>query len=190
LIIEKSFKKSVPFSKMGDSERTLSDEEFNPEQEEEPEEYDSEEWEDVIDPDESVSQVSHTRTTSETGASDIPDTLESAVWLHFDKNPPSAPGYNVCKICKNKYKVTTSVSTLRKHLKKHQLSAPTKNQSVTKKIEPFNDKEQKIHDKYLIDWLICDLQPFTIVENHYFRELVNFFCSRYIIPDRHKVKGN
>lgn len=40
---------------MGDSEKTISDEEFNPEQDDEPEEYDSEKWEDVIDPDESVS---------------------------------------------------------------------------------------------------------------------------------------
>ncbi|GBC13304.1 zinc finger BED domain-containing protein RICESLEEPER 2-like [Rhizophagus irregularis DAOM 181602=DAOM 197198] len=89
----------------------------------------------------------------------------------------------------NTYKITTGVSTLRKHLNKHQLRAPTKKyQVLTKKGVPFNYDEQKIHDKYLTNWLICDLQPFTVVETHHFKAFLNFFCPNYIIPDRHKAK--
>ena len=165
----------------------LIDEEFNPNQE--GEEHDSDEWEDALDPDESASQVSHTTYTgSEASSLDI-TTSGSAVWLHFDREPSYAPGYNVCKICSNRYKVTTGVSSLRKHLKKHELKAPAKKyNNSNKKSEPF-DEQQEIHNKYLIDWLICNLHPFNVVEDDHFRAFINFFCPCYTIPDRHKIKG-
>ncbi|GET60856.1 hypothetical protein RIR_jg10465.t2 [Rhizophagus irregularis DAOM 181602=DAOM 197198] len=65
---------------------------------------------------------------------------------------------------------------------------PKKKHVLIEKRDPFDEEQQQIHDKYLTDWLICDLQPFTVVENHYFKIFINFFCPRYIIPDRHKAK--
>jgi len=44
------------------------------------------------------------------------------------------------------------------------------------------------HTKHLVQWLICDLQPFTTVDNPHFRAFVNHFCPRYTIPERHQVK--
>ena len=86
----------------------LSDEEFIPDQEDIV--LEDEEWEDALDPDELASQLSHvTLIGSDTDALDI---TGSAVWQHFDKNPSYAPGYNVCKTYSNKYKITTSVSSL------------------------------------------------------------------------------
>src|ERR1044072_7826423 len=136
-----------------------------------------------VNPDESVSQIS--RLTS-----DIDETSGSAVWIYFDRNPSYAPGYNVCKKCSIRYKVTTSVTTLRNHLKKHQLKVPTKKQKtvVKKKEQPFDEAEREKHDNHLLQWLICDLQPFTVVDNEHFRNFLNFFCPHYDIPDRHKVK--
>ncbi|GBC27415.1 zinc finger BED domain-containing protein RICESLEEPER 2-like [Rhizophagus irregularis DAOM 181602=DAOM 197198] len=169
---------------------SLSDEEFVPDQKDlvlDDEEFD-EEWEDVLDLDETASQLSCMNIGSDTDASDITTTLGSAVWQYFDKNPSYAPGYNICKICSNRYRITTSISTLRKYLNKHSLSVPKKKYVVIEKRDPFDEEEQQIHDKYLTDWLICDLQPFTVVENHYFKMFINFFCPRYIIPDRHKAK--
>ncbi|GBB93663.1 hypothetical protein RclHR1_22090001 [Rhizophagus clarus] len=143
-------------------------------------------WEDTINPDESVSQVLNKNSEVDSEASTLSG---SSVWLFFDKNPDSAPGYNVCKECSAKYKLSSSVTTLRKHLEKHRFKVPTKKQVVeTKKKEPFKEDEQKKHDEYLVRWLICDLQPFTVVDNYYFREFINFFCPRYVIPDRHKAK--
>ncbi|GBC01088.1 hypothetical protein RclHR1_40610001, partial [Rhizophagus clarus] len=147
--------------------------------------FDNQEWDYDINPNESISQIFQgSETSSLVGA--------STVWLYFDKNPPSAPGFNVCKRCSFKYKSTTSVTTLRRHLEKHQINVPTK--KYTKVVEnknqdPFEKNQQEEHDNCLIQWLICDLQPFIIVENYYFKKFINFFCPRYTIPNRHKVKG-
>jgi len=48
--------------------------------------------------------------------------------------------------------MSTDVSTLRKHLQKHKLNVPVKNQEilVIKKTDPFNKQEQEEHDNYLI----------------------------------------
>ena len=150
---------------------SLSDKEFVPDQEDlmlEGEEFD-EEQEDVLDPDELVSQLSCMNIGSDTGASDLTTTLGSAIWQHFDKNPSYAPDYNICKICSNRYRIIMSVSTLRKHLSRHRLSVPKKKHVLIEKRDPFDEEQQQIHDKYLTDWLICDLQPFTVIENHYFK---------------------
>ena len=160
------------------SERTLSDKDFN--------QFEPEgEWVDDIIPDESVSQI-----TCDTELNSEINTSGSTVWLYFEKNPSYALGYNVCKKCSKKFRITTGVITLRSHLKTHKVKAPTRKQTVvTKQKNPFDEEEQNRHDEYLIQWLICDLQPFTVVDNYYFREFLKFFCPRYIVPDRHKVKG-
>src|SRR5215207_6586219 len=106
------------------SERTLSDGEIytdrlenteNPENEEE--------WEEVR-PEESVSQIirntdSEANAGSEISVSDTSAAVGSTVWLYFERNPSYASGYNVCKRCSKKFKVSTSVTTLRTHLKVH-----------------------------------------------------------------------
>ncbi|GBC10039.1 hypothetical protein RclHR1_00930017 [Rhizophagus clarus] len=134
---------------MADSDRTLSGEEVDFNQLEyitEPEKG----WEDTINPNESVSQVLNKNSEVDSEASTLSG---SSVWLFFDKNPDSAPGYNVCKECSAKYKLSSSVTTLRKHLEKHRFKVPTKKQVVeTKKKEPFKEDEQKKHDEYLVRW--------------------------------------
>ena len=130
------------------SESTLSDDELNSDQSEH-----REEWIDNIIPDESISQVAHI-TDSEVNTNSEISTLTTAgstVWLYFDKNPSDTLGYNVCKKCSKKFKITTSMSTLRTHLKTHQLKAPTKKQAVViKKKNPFDEEEQNKHDEHLI----------------------------------------
>ncbi|CAG8802448.1 16763_t:CDS:1, partial [Racocetra fulgida] len=54
--------------------------------------------------------------------------------------------------------------------------------------DPYNDKEQKKCDEKLITWLIIDQQPFTVVDNQYFQEFLNFFDPRYTISTRQAVK--
>jgi hypothetical protein len=163
------------------SERTLSSNEFNPNQLDNNED----EWVinlDEINPDESASNISR---TSQASDSETNISLgSSSVWLYFNKNPADAFGYNVCKICSKKYQISTSVSSIRKHLQTHQLQASTKIQKIKNNITtPYNRQEQNEHDKYLIQWLIRDLQPFTIVDNTSFRSFIKFFCPRYVIPD-------
>jgi len=40
------------------------------------------------------------------------------LWKYYNRNPSDAQGYNVCKNCSIKYKITTGTSTLCKHLKR------------------------------------------------------------------------
>jgi len=123
---------------------------------------------------------------------DTQSTSLSLVWEYFDKEPFDAPVHNVCKTCSFKYKLTTGISTLRKHLKdNHQIVVPTRNtrkQTPITEVKPFNQQEQAEHTEYLIRWLICDLQPFTTVDNVYFREFIKHFCPQYTIPRRQQVK--
>ena len=102
------------------------------------------EWEDIINPDESVSQIS--QASSETSSL----IAGNSVWNHFDKNPPHARGFNVCKKCLCRYKLSTSVSTLRKYLEKHQLKIPSKKHIIIVKKNPFEKEEQKEHDEHLV----------------------------------------
>ena len=112
----------------------------------------------------------------------------SSVWKYISKNPDSS-GFNVCKKCHKKFQLSTGVSSLRKHLAKHQLKVPAKQGILMiKKTGPLNEKEQKEHSDYLVQWIICDLQPFTVVDDPYFRAMIKFFCPRYSIPERHQVK--
>jgi len=158
------------------SEKTLSDDEFDLNQF--VDEDDGNEWD-------LASQVSG---ISETSIST--DLSISSVWMYFDRNPEFAPDYNVCRICSKKYKQSTSVTTLRKHLQEHQLKAPTRAERKGKTSNnPLSKKEQNEYDKYLVQWLIRDLQPFTVVDDPSFRAFVNSLCPRYVIPDRHKAKG-
>lgn len=155
------------------SEKTISDEEFDQLSE------DDDEWDSVS----LFSGISETSTSSNFSSS-------SSVWLYFDKSPAYAPDYNVCQKCSKKYNQATSVTVLRKHLQGHKLDAPTRTEKKNKKSDPLSKKEQKEHDKYLVQWLIRNLQPFTVVDNPSFRDFINHLCSRYVLPGRHKAKGN
>ena len=156
------------------SESTISDEEFNQFVSDDDDEWDS------------VSQfsVASNKTSASSNSS-------SSVWLYFDKSPAHAPDYNVCKKCSKQYMQATSVTVLRKHLRSHQINVPTRTEKKDNKSEnPLSKKEQKEHDKYLVQWLIRNLQPFTVVDDPSFRDFINNLCSRYVLPDRHKAKGN
>ncbi|CAG8492792.1 10016_t:CDS:2 [Funneliformis mosseae] len=134
--------------KEASSKRTLSSDKFNPNQLEDNED----EWIinfDEINPDKSTSNISE---TSQASDSEINISLESSsMWLYFNKNPADVFGYNVCKICSKKYQISTSVSSLRKHLQTHQFQAPTKIQKIKNNITTsYNRQEQNKYDKYLI----------------------------------------
>ncbi|CAG8825633.1 16584_t:CDS:2, partial [Cetraspora pellucida] len=79
-------------------------------------------------------------------------------------------GKPVCQKCGTVYENTTEVSTLRRHLKNHQIEAPKKKQTTLHIYwsDPHNKQEQKKRNEKLIFWLIVDQQSFTMVENQYF----------------------
>ena len=110
------------------SEKTISDDEFDPNKlvdiREDEDEDEDDEWE-------SVSQI--LRASTSTSLSEQSKNV-SSVWIYFDKNPVDAPGYNVCKSCSKKYQSSTSVTVLRNHFSAHQLKAPTRAEKNEKKL--------------------------------------------------------
>jgi hypothetical protein len=141
------------------SDKTITGEEFDLDQT-----FPEDEWEDVI-PDEFASQVTRntvsetiTSTSNESDSTIIGSPVGSTVWMYFDKNPSYASGYNVCKKCAKRFRMITSVTTLRSHLKMHQLKAPTRKQTVIiKKKNLFDEEEQSKHDEFLVQWLVGNL---------------------------------
>ncbi|CAB5386900.1 unnamed protein product [Rhizophagus irregularis] len=118
-------------------ETILDDEEFDFEY------YTDLEWQDDINPNESISQIFQSETSSLISLTSAGSSGSSAVWLYFNKDLPHARGFNICKLCPAKYRLTTSMFTLRKHLEKHQLKVPVKKYKAVedKNQDPFN-KEQ------------------------------------------------
>jgi hypothetical protein len=175
-----------------DSEKTVSEDEFDPNKfvdsdDGNADEWDSNEFVDDKDADEwdSVSLVSGASETST-----LTDFSKSSVWAYFEKNPVYAPGYNICKKCSKKYSQSTSVTVLRNHLQGHQLKALTRSEKTGRvRVNTLSKKEQEESNKYLVQWLIRNLQPFTVVDDLSFRAFTNSLCSRYVTPDRHRVKG-
>lgn len=163
------------------SERTMSDEESDSNKSVD---EDADEW-DSVSQDRDANEWDSVSGASETSTTDF----SSSVWIYFDKNPAYAPGYNVCKTCSKKYSPSTSVTVLRNHLQGHQLKAPTRVEKKGKKCDNISKKDQGECDKYLVQWLIRNLQPFTVVDDLSFRAFVNYLRSTYVIPDRHRAKG-
>ncbi len=80
-------------------------------------------WDDIDNIDENNMDIDNIDSMNNTKPDEFNNNQSSSVWAHFNKNLPDALGYNVCKRCPKKYRLSTEVSSLRKHLKKHQLKA-------------------------------------------------------------------
>ncbi|CAG8451973.1 10740_t:CDS:1, partial [Cetraspora pellucida] len=101
---------------------------------------------------------------------------KSSVWPHFDLDTPDYSREPVCKKCKDVFSTSSGVSTLQRHLKEHQIVAPAICQTTFHfpRTDPHNDEKQKIKNDKLITWIIVDQQPFTVVNNQFFKEFINF----------------
>ncbi|GBB87003.1 hypothetical protein RclHR1_13460004 [Rhizophagus clarus] len=49
-------------------------------------------------------------------------------------------------------------------------------------------KEKLVRDKAVVIWIVDNQQPFSVVENEKFIEMMHIFDPRYKIPDRHQIK--
>ena len=92
--------------------------------------------------------------------------LVSAVWEHFDTKTTKYPGRPVCQKCKPVFSNGSGTFTLRRHLSSHRITAPKRYQKTMHdyRTDPHSKNEQEERDKLVANWVICDLQPFTIVE--------------------------
>jgi hypothetical protein len=81
---------------------------------------------------------------------------------------------------------------LKKHLeKKHPTEYQRKFTQTTlnfQRTHPYSCKENFEKSKGLIDWIITSLQPFSVVEENYFIEMIKKFDPRYHVPNHKYIK--
>jgi len=115
----------------------------------------------------------------------------SDVWKFFQKiNDVDNVAISInCQLCEASYGLTTSTTTLRRHLSTIHSSVYTSNNSQQQsQISPYTPSEQKHITVKLAQWISVDLQPFSVVEQVEFQQFVHTLDSRYIVPCRQTIK--
>ncbi|CAG8458855.1 16676_t:CDS:2 [Cetraspora pellucida] len=108
---------------------------------------------------------------------------DSTVWPYFNEDT----GSPVCKLCNTPFSAVASTSTLRRHLKIHDIIAP-KRKHKHLVINPYLEIEQQKRDNLVVRWIICDLQSFNVVEGEEWRAMISKFDPRYQFPSRNMIR--
>lgn len=102
--------------------------------------------------------------------------------------------FQKCCICAATYSGIgkTSTGTLKNHIKTKHPNQYQKCIQTTlnfQQINPYTSKENFIKTKVMINWIIMSLQPFSVVEDKFFVEMIKGFDPRYQIPCRKYIKN-
>ena len=89
-----------------------------------------------------------------------------------------------CQLCEATFGVTTSTTTLRRHLLSIHSSAYTSNNQQQRQITPYTPAEQQHITVKLAKWIVVDLQPFSIVEQVEFQLELRIFDPKFGYPIR------
>jgi hypothetical protein len=117
----------------------------------------------------------------------------SDTWRYFNTQDPQYPAKVVCQKCKHTYSKSTGISTLKEHLKKvHGIIIDKIKKTQTKlnfpRVDPWPKEEMLVRDQALVEWVTVDLQPFSVVTNVQFINLVNTLDPRYHLPGKTNIK--
>ncbi|EXX60023.1 zinc finger BED domain-containing protein 4-like [Rhizophagus irregularis DAOM 181602=DAOM 197198] len=116
----------------------------------------------------------------------------SPLWNYVDCKSLAHPEVLVCKRCNYVFSIKSSNTTIEQHLlNKHNIIIPKVRKQTTlnfKCTDPWPAKEKLERDKAVVIWIIDNQQPFSVVENEKFIEMMHIFDPRYKIPDRHQIK--
>ena len=117
----------------------------------------------------------------------------SEAWNYFDLQNMQHPTKVVCRKCGQVYSKSSGISTLKEHLKKaHGITIDNIKKIQTKlnfpRVDPWPNEEKLIRDQALVEWVIVNLQPFSVVSNIQFIKLVNTLDPRYNLPGRTLLK--
>jgi hypothetical protein len=98
-----------------------------------------------------------------------------------------------CRICAATYSGIgkTSTGTLKNHIKtKHPNEYQRYIQTTLnfQRINPYPPKENFMKTKVMINWIIMNMQPFSVVEDNFFIEMIKKFDPRYQMPCRKYIK--
>ncbi len=95
-----------------------------------------------------------------------------------------------CLLCQVKYSKNTGISTIKKHFSNFHEEAYKEAVKEAVNVEPYTEKDSKkveLINSQLYEWIICDQQPFNVVENNEFQNLVFILDPRYKLPTRQAV---
>ena len=111
----------------------------------------------------------------------------SDVWQHFDNNEDNS----TCKYCKKTYSKNTSTTILRRHYEKNHKKKINKTKQTTLQFStstPHPDEIMCDKTSSIIEWIILDLQPFSVVESESFIKLINKLDPYYRLPHAIQLK--
>ncbi|CAB4392711.1 unnamed protein product [Rhizophagus irregularis] len=91
---------------------------------------------------------------------------KSSVWDHFDTKMVKYFGCPVCRKCNTLFLAGSGTSTLRRHLSSHKIPVSKQRQRTLHdyRIDSHSEKEQDERDKLVANWVVCDIQPFSVVD--------------------------
>jgi hypothetical protein len=124
--------------------------------------------------------------------------LPSDVWKFFtrkEQNKIDQDGHEqiekfiLCNVGQCSLSGKNSTSTLERHLKaKHHDAYKELCEQKSNALEPWSNALQKEKHILLVNWIIVDQQPFTVVENPGFIKYMLAIQPRYKLPSRHTLK--
>ncbi|CAG8764136.1 7570_t:CDS:1, partial [Acaulospora morrowiae] len=88
---------------------------------------------------------------------------DSSMCQYFDKTTIDNPGLPVCKECKKVFSSVTATTSLRHHLNIYNIIASKRGQKLLNP-NPHLKIEQQEQDNLVVRWIVCDMQPFSVVE--------------------------
>ncbi|CAG8846760.1 39806_t:CDS:2, partial [Gigaspora margarita] len=98
--------------------------------------------------------------------------------ISLNQNTKDKPGIPVCKICKTEFSKSSSTLTLARHLTIHNIVA-LKQGKKPLNLNPHSKIEQQKRTNLVVRWIICDLQPFSIVEGEEWQSMISKFDPQY-----------
>jgi hypothetical protein len=133
-----------------------------------------------------------------------------SVWDYFEKNSFGLPQANCCK-CRKTYKTSGNTSNLWDHLLRAHKINPKNPQngsgsdSELEECRPPQQKKQKVLsfesylykrsdkkkiylDKYVVAMIVLDMQPFSVVSDSGFKQLIKKLDSKYELPSKTTIK--
>ncbi|CAG8844347.1 26874_t:CDS:1, partial [Gigaspora margarita] len=117
-------------------------------------------------------------TSHESGSSGNRD---SPVWPYFEKEAEGKLGIPICKICKKEFSKSTATSSLARHLNIHNIVALKQGKKLLNP-NPHPKIDQQERTNLVVRWIVCDLQPFSVVEGEEWRDMISKFDPRYQFP--------
>ena len=120
-------------------------------------------------------------------------TISSPIWNFFTREEETIEDeivkYIRCNVGGCHLSGTNSTTTLERHLKaKHKDAYDRLHNQQVENIEPWPSKVQKENHVFLLNWIVIDQQPFTVVENQSFQKFLSMVQPRYRLPSRHTLK--